>query len=184
MTGTEQKILDAALKVFARKGFDAATTRAIAEESGFTEMTLFRKFNTKKNLFEQVMMRGDEQIREHSFQELFIPKEYKNTRDFLEEYVSNLDTFLSENFEYFHLSVIEENRTKKPIFKTTLDVVSEYLEKNVPHQKLDYQTFGLAISTFLYSLNIDRYHGRVASFGDYEKSKDKLVDILFCMVKN
>ncbi len=32
--GTEQKILDAALKIFAKKGYDAATTRVIAEESG------------------------------------------------------------------------------------------------------------------------------------------------------
>jgi AcrR family transcriptional regulator len=45
---TEQKILDAGLKVFSKKGYDAATTRGIAEESGFTEMTLFRKFGTKK----------------------------------------------------------------------------------------------------------------------------------------
>jgi len=41
---TEKKILNAALNVFARKGRDAATTKAIAEKAGRTEMTLFRKF--------------------------------------------------------------------------------------------------------------------------------------------
>jgi AcrR family transcriptional regulator len=48
---TEQKIMDAALKVFARKGYKGATTRAIAYESGFNELTLFRKFKTKKKSF-------------------------------------------------------------------------------------------------------------------------------------
>lgn len=45
---TEQKIMDAALEIFAKNGFKSSTTKAIAEKSGFTEMTLFRKFNTKK----------------------------------------------------------------------------------------------------------------------------------------
>ena len=49
MTGeTEQKILDAALKVFSQKGYDGAKTKSIAEKSGFSEVTLFNKFKTKK----------------------------------------------------------------------------------------------------------------------------------------
>ena len=49
---TEQKILDSALKLFAEKGYDASTTITLAEESGYSEMTLFRIFKTKKNLFD------------------------------------------------------------------------------------------------------------------------------------
>ena len=45
---TKQKILDTALKVFAEKGYKGATTLTIAEESCFSEKTLFRKFKTKK----------------------------------------------------------------------------------------------------------------------------------------
>ncbi|NJD54393.1 MAG: helix-turn-helix transcriptional regulator [Candidatus Methanoperedens sp.] len=44
MGKTEQKILEAALRMFAREGYDGATTRRIAEEAGVSEMTLFRKF--------------------------------------------------------------------------------------------------------------------------------------------
>lgn len=43
---TKQKILDAALKIFAEKGYKGATTMSIAEEAGFSEKTLFRKFKT------------------------------------------------------------------------------------------------------------------------------------------
>ena len=45
---TEQKILEAALKMFAQKGYKGATTMIIAEEAGFSEKTLFRRFKTKK----------------------------------------------------------------------------------------------------------------------------------------
>ncbi len=52
---TEQKILDVALKEFAEEGYVGARTRIIAEKSGFSEMTLFRKFKTKENLFNMVL---------------------------------------------------------------------------------------------------------------------------------
>jgi AcrR family transcriptional regulator len=57
---TEQKILDAALHVFSKNGYVGARTRMIAKESGFTEMTLFRKFETKENLFNQVLITNRE----------------------------------------------------------------------------------------------------------------------------
>ncbi len=178
-TETEEKILDAALKIFAKKGFDAATTRAIADESGFTEMTLFRKFGTKKNLFDEVMNRGN-QLLEKGSTPLFIQKDVKNTRDFLKSFVKSLDEFVFRNFEYFHLTVIEDNTTAKPIVEITID----YLNKQFPDKKLDYTSFGYSISTFIYSLNIDRYYGRTASFENYDESLDKLVDILACMLEN
>lgn len=45
-----QQILDAALTVFLRKGFNGSTTREIAAEAGIAEGTIFRYFKTKKDL--------------------------------------------------------------------------------------------------------------------------------------
>lgn len=180
-TETEEKILDAALKVFARKGFDAATTRAIADESGFTEMTLFRKFETKKNLFHEVMSRGNQQIEENPIQ--FVPEDVKNSKDFLKSFVKSLDEFVFKNFEYFHLTVMENDGAVKPIERITTDYLNQYFNQQFPHEKLDYNAFGYSISTFIYSLNVDRYYGRTASFEDYDESLDKLVDILHCMLE-
>ncbi len=183
MTDTEQKILDAALKVFARKGYDAATTRAIAEESGYTEMTLFRKFQTKKNLFDQVLTRGNDYL-QRSSPDLFIQKESKDTREFLTDLVNNLDKFIIENFEFFHLSVIENSETVDPILELTVDDIGHYLKKHLPDKELNYKTFAFALSSYIYTLNIDRYYGRTETFGDFGESKDKLVDILHCMLEN
>jgi AcrR family transcriptional regulator len=52
---TRQRLLDAAAKVFARDGLSGATTRAIAEEAGVNEVTLFRHFHTKDRLLTAVV---------------------------------------------------------------------------------------------------------------------------------
>lgn len=182
-TETEEKILDAALKIFARKGYDAATTRAIAEESGFTEMTLFRKFGTKKNLFEQVMLRGNQQI-EKDASKLFVPRDNQSSREFIKSFIKRLDSFVLRNFEYFHLTIVEDSSTIKPNVRTTIDYISKYFKEQFPDRDLDYTAFGYSMSTFIYSLNIDRYYGRTLTFLDFDESLDKLADILECMLEN
>jgi AcrR family transcriptional regulator len=52
---TRQRLLDAAALVFARDGLSGATTRAIAEEAGVNEVTLFRHFQTKERLLAAVV---------------------------------------------------------------------------------------------------------------------------------
>jgi len=56
MDDTEQRILDAALRVFASEGYTGATTRKIAEEANVAEVTLFRKFKSKENLLKEVLI--------------------------------------------------------------------------------------------------------------------------------
>ena len=52
---TRQRLLDAAATVFARDGLAGSTTRAIAEEAGVNEVTLFRHFQTKDRLLAAVV---------------------------------------------------------------------------------------------------------------------------------
>lgn len=48
---TEDKILNASILLFSQKGYSAVTTKEIAKEAGVCEMTLFRHFENKHNLF-------------------------------------------------------------------------------------------------------------------------------------
>ena len=52
---TRQRILQTAAQVFAEKGYARATTRALAAAAGVNEVTLFRHFGTKQNLFAAVI---------------------------------------------------------------------------------------------------------------------------------
>jgi AcrR family transcriptional regulator len=54
-TGTEKAILEAAIMLFAEKGFSATTTRQIAQAAGVNEVTLFRHFRSKQELFHQIL---------------------------------------------------------------------------------------------------------------------------------
>jgi AcrR family transcriptional regulator len=47
---SKRRILDAALRLFARKGIDAVTVREIAAEAGYTNPALFKFFATKDAL--------------------------------------------------------------------------------------------------------------------------------------
>lgn len=51
MRSKADQIIAAALKVFLQKGYLQATTLEIAKEAEVAEMTLFRKYSTKQNLF-------------------------------------------------------------------------------------------------------------------------------------
>jgi len=52
---TRDRILEAGLRVFSKKGYLGATTREIANEAGIAEVTLFRQFSSKERLFEEVI---------------------------------------------------------------------------------------------------------------------------------
>jgi AcrR family transcriptional regulator len=55
---TRERLLAAALAVFAEKGYRAATTREIAARAGVAELTLFRHFSSKQGLFDVLLERA------------------------------------------------------------------------------------------------------------------------------
>lgn len=52
---TREKIMAAARTLFEQKGFAAATTKQISKLAGVSEVTLFRHFETKRELYEQTV---------------------------------------------------------------------------------------------------------------------------------
>jgi len=61
-TSTEEKIKEAARKVFMQKGYAATRTRDIAEESGINLALLNYYFRSKEKLFNQVMLEKMQQF--------------------------------------------------------------------------------------------------------------------------
>jgi len=55
---TQSRILKAAQKLFARRGYAGTTTRDLAHESGIAEGTLFRHFENKKAILVNVVTEG------------------------------------------------------------------------------------------------------------------------------
>jgi AcrR family transcriptional regulator len=55
MTGTRDRILDAALHVMRTRGFARTTTKEIARAAGYSEATLYKHFQDKADLFLAVL---------------------------------------------------------------------------------------------------------------------------------
>src|SRR5438874_7457076 len=55
-----QRIVDAAIPLFARKGFGGTTTRELAEAAGISEALLFKHFPSKQLLYREILRLGCE----------------------------------------------------------------------------------------------------------------------------
>jgi AcrR family transcriptional regulator len=54
-TGTRERILDAALRLFAERGYDATSMREIAEQVGTTKAALYYHFDTKAEIVREML---------------------------------------------------------------------------------------------------------------------------------
>lgn len=181
---TKQKIMDAALKIFAKEGFKATTTRSIAKESGFTELTLFRKFKTKKNLYEAVINSNIEKMVEDYRKTVLVDKEFEDDHDFLDTFLKNSMKNCMDNFDIFSLYVNSENKKHEAMFNESFNDSVKYVEKHLPDKKIDYRIFLQSINAFVYMTNLEIFHGRTSSLGQsHEEIVDNMVDLLNCMVK-
>ncbi|MDX1686267.1 MAG: helix-turn-helix domain-containing protein [Saprospiraceae bacterium] len=63
MTEKQEKILDAALQLFAKEGYHATSTSKVAKAAGVSEGLIFRHFENKQGLLESVLHLGEERTR-------------------------------------------------------------------------------------------------------------------------
>jgi len=54
---THERILETALEIFSKKGFKGATTRELAAEAKVSEVTLYRHFESKEEVFAEIAKR-------------------------------------------------------------------------------------------------------------------------------
>jgi len=60
MTEKGEKILEAALELFVKNGFDGTSTIEIAKKAGVSEALIFKHFKSKAGLLESIVKKGQE----------------------------------------------------------------------------------------------------------------------------
>ena len=60
MGGTKERILLAALRLFARDGYEAVSVSDIAEQLGITQGALYRHYKCKRDIFDSVLTRMEQ----------------------------------------------------------------------------------------------------------------------------
>ncbi len=109
--GARERLLAAAALIFARDGIEGATTRAIAQEAGVNEVTLFRHFKTKDGLLAAVV--GKNFGPDAPTQSPDLPVTTRDLRADLLEIASSFDRLLSVNL---------------PLVRTMLGEIQRYQE--------------------------------------------------------
>jgi len=155
---TEQKIMDAALKVFSENGYKGATTRLIANESGFNELTLFRRFKNKKNLFNKVLTQNSEKLK-RDFVSSFGDTQFKKPEDFLKAFIKDLAKIIERNFELIHLLDKEQCDKSDSLKEELINFLGKYAEENIRNDKINYKALGISIFALLYTLVLSKHHG-------------------------
>lgn len=183
---TRDRIIDAALAVFSEKGYEAASTRDIAEKTGVNEITLFRHFGNKENLFREVLnakvptsLLSDDVNRRltgHLREDLsFLAKNY------LEIHLKNLD--------FIRIGIMEVPRN--PFCANVVRTIPERLEEHLANYLADLAARH-EIRDANYKLLARMFYGLlfqqvmlICSFGDdsgtLRAGSDELIDTLVSM---
>jgi AcrR family transcriptional regulator len=110
MTEKQARIFEAAIEVFAEKGYAGSSTSEIAQRAGVAEGTIFRHYKTKKDLLisivtpAMVRMLAPFVIRE--FREV-LKTDYDRFDQFLRALIENRILFLQQNRSLFKIIVQE-----------------------------------------------------------------------------
>lgn len=121
---TSQKILEASIKVFTEKGYLGSTTKEIAETAAVSEMTLFRKFKSKKNLFES-MIQSTLEHKLNSFLNIDFDIKFA---EFIRKLLHNLLINLSKNIGLIRMIIQESIQGRIPENLNYIDLISKKIK--------------------------------------------------------
>ena len=63
MTEKQEKILQAALELFAKEGYHATSTSKVAKKAGVSEGLIFRHFENKDGLLQAILIEGERRLK-------------------------------------------------------------------------------------------------------------------------
>jgi len=170
---TKEKLVDAALKLFAEEGYVGTKTRIIAHEAGFSEMTLFRKFRTKENLFDTVLIEKKELILDEIY-EIFNGNKIRDPIESFRTLIEYLFKLFENHFQCISIYINERRRVSKSILEEFIDHLSHYLEIKYPDIQINCRIFAFNILSFLFLLILDKNMGY--SFVEHEKAVKEFIN--------
>lgn len=170
----QKQILESALNVFIKKGYNGATTQEIAKAADISEVTLFRHFSSKQEIF----MKGIEPIILNTLKDsIMTSKELTPTEQF--KYVlTERIKLISKNHKVIRLVLMESKITGELSNLNYIDKVKDLLKIMISdmgfrmkNEQLTLRLLMGGILSFLYMPNMD------------EKSIEEFVNqILPCII--
>ncbi|TPV42480.1 TetR/AcrR family transcriptional regulator [Bacillus dicomae] len=123
-----EKVMEAATLLFGEKGYTATTIREVAEKAGVSELTIFRNFKNKENLFrESIILRTTPVALLEEIEEQFTGDLYKDLTKVAETYIqTNLPKL---NYIWAALIESRQNSEMKALLHELNSHLVDHLER-------------------------------------------------------
>lgn len=137
MKDKTEQIIKASIDVFVKKGYLGATTKEIAAKANVAEITLYRKFKTKQNLFEYSVRN----ITENRISAVLDFNKDISMLDFFSQLLDNRLMVISKNIKLIRMLIsesINENLPSNLRFTYAIfDSVSQSIKKHLELNSID-----------------------------------------------
>ncbi len=153
MNSTEEKIILAATQLFSSKGYDATKTKEIASHAGISEVTLFKYFPSKKDLYLKV---SNDELHTFKFQTVFDKYEELEFEELFKAVLLDVMKQFYSNKEVISMHLKEKSglmpkrnikMLENPLFKLSLPHFESAVKNNLIKGKPD-ELCGILILTF------------------------------------
>ena len=130
LDSTSEKIVSATFKLLQKDGSEKATTKKIAAEAGVNEVTIFRKFENKKNLIE-ITKQYYLQVLINTLEEIFVFDEGQTIEEYLKISFYGILNLSDEDFSILKVAMEEVRGVseKKNLISEVTDVILNKLEE-------------------------------------------------------
>lgn len=196
-TSKKQNILEAAITLFAEKGYANTATSEIAQLAGVAEGTIFRHYGTKENLLLSILVpfikKSLPQMTEEIFTEVLAKKPH-HMDEFVLALVTERYTFFKENQELFRV-LMKEIIYNDELKNDVINHMSKHALARIEQVILSFQEKGEVVEipakimsrtifTTLFGYFLSRFHMMPENiFLDDEKEIDYLVQLIVNGVK-
>ena len=127
---TEEKIINATFKIVQREGVQKATTKKIAAEAGVNEVTIFRKFENKKNLLEATRKYYMDVLND-KLEDTFNFDEDDTIEEYLKRSFNKILEFSEEDYSIIRIAMreVKEGPDKKLLITYITDTIITKLDE-------------------------------------------------------
>ncbi len=192
MDKVEDKILDAAMKVFSINGYKGATTIKIASEANVNEITIFRKFNSKENLLKAVIEKNNRESL-GKLDSILCKEKNVDTEICIKTLGISLKRFLDERMDFMIMLMVEGrnrpeiNRLFSLFRKKMIEHLREYFQEQMKTSKIrhiDPDLLALILFSFIFQKSITEKMFEEKMLTDDEKAFQEYTDVLMKGILN
>ncbi len=160
----EERILDAAMVIFSKNGYNGATTIKIAEKAGVNEITIFRKFKSKENLLKSVIEKNLMETLE-KLDHILCMEKNTDIEVCIKTLGITLNQFLDERMDFIFM-MVTEGRKRPEIMglftqfrRKLIEHLSEYFREQMNQgniRKVDPDLLAITLFNFIFSKSLSK----------------------------